>query len=327
MTVTRDGTDRLGRTLRIAAALMLVCAGLLTLPAASHAQTVFDRTLGELPEGIAIDRDGTIYVTLSPRGEIRRIAPDGSQSTLAQISPPGAGFGPLGLAFDRDGDLYVTAGTFDPASSGVYRVSTDDGTSERVAGSSAIVLPNAIAFDGQGRMYVTDSATGSVYRAVGDGPLALWLTDPRLAGDGSFGFGVPLGANGIAYRQGSLYVAATELGRIMRIPVASDGTAGTPQVYAESAQLVGADGLAFDVHGNLYVSANAQNKLVRLSPGGAIQTLATATDGLDFPAGIAFGRGSLGHASVFIVNFAIGAPGAGPSISEIDVGIAGQPLP
>jgi sugar lactone lactonase YvrE len=312
--------------LRIAAALMLVCAGLLTLPAASHARTVFDRTLGELPEGIAIDRDGTIYVTLSPRGEIRRIAPDGTQSTFAQISPAGAGFGPLGLAFDRDGDLYVTAATFDPASSGVYRVG-DDGSSERIAGSTAIVLPNAIAFDGQGRMYVTDSVTGSIYRAVGNGPLEPWLSDPRLLGDGSFGFGVPFGANGIAYRQGSLYVTVTEKGRVMRVPVASDGTAGTPQVFAESAQLLGADGLAFDARGNLYVVANVQNRLVRLAPSGAIETLATAADGLDFPAGIAFGRGPLSHTSVFIANFAIGAPGAGPSISEIDVGVAGQPLP
>ncbi|MEY2513395.1 MAG: hypothetical protein QOJ89_753, partial [bacterium] len=187
--------------------------------------------------------------------------------------------------------------------------------------------PNAIAFDGQGRMYVTDSATGSIYRAVGDGPLEPWFSDPLLLGDGSFGFGVPLGANGIAYRQGSLYVAATEKGRIMRIPVDSHGTAGTPQVVADGPQLVGADGLAFDVRGNLYIAANAQNKLLRLSPGGGIETLATAADGLDFPSGIAFGRGPLSHSAVFISSFAIGAPGAGPSITEIDVGIPGQPLP
>jgi sugar lactone lactonase YvrE len=189
------------------------------------------------------------------------------------------------------------------------------------------VLPNAIAFDGHGRMYVSDSATGSIYRAVGNGPLELWLSDPLLLGDGSFGFGVPFGANGIAYRQGNLYVAVTEKGRIMRIPLGSDGTAGTPQVFAAGPQLVGADGLAFDVRGNLYIAANAQNKLVRLSPAGTIATLATAADGLDFPAGIAFGRGSLSHTSVFVVSFAIGAPGAGPSITEIDVGVPGQPLP
>jgi sugar lactone lactonase YvrE len=312
--------------MRSFATLALVCAGLLTLPAAALAGIDFDAALGELPEGIAIDHDGSIYVTLSPRGEIRRIAPDGSQSTVAQLSPPGVGFGPLGLAFDRDGDLYAAVATFDPASSGVYRVGAD-GTKQRIAGSSAMVLPNAIAFDAQGRMYVTDSATGSIYRSIGDGPFELWLQSPQFTGDGSFGFGVPLGANGIAYRQGSLYVAVTEKGRIMRIPLGSGGTAGTPRVVAEGPQLVGADGLAFDVRGNLYIAANAQNKLIRLSPAGTIQTLATAADGLDFPAGIAFGRGRLSHTSVFVVSFAIGAPGAGPSITEIDVGIPGQPTP
>lgn len=320
-------TETIGRTARTVAALLLVCAGLLALPAASRALPTFDPAAGELPEGIAIARDGTIYVTLSPRGEIRSIAPDGSQSTVAQIAPPGAGFGPLGLAFDRDGDLYAAVATFDPATSGVYRVG-EDGTSERIPGSAAIVLPNALAFDAQGRMYITDSVTGSIYRSTHDGPVELWFQDPLLAGDGSFGFGVPLGANGIAYRHGSLDVAVTEKGRIVRIPVDAHGAAGTLQVVADSPLLVGADGIAFDAPGNLYVLANAQNALRRLSPDGDIETLATAADGLDFPAGIAFGRGPLDHTTAYVVNFAIAGPGgAGPGITGIGVGVPGQPLP
>jgi sugar lactone lactonase YvrE len=304
-----------------------MCSMLLALPAGALALTPFDRTLGELPESIAIDRQGAIYVSLAPRGEIRRIARNGAQTTVAQISTPGAGFGPLGLALDRTGQLFAAVATFDPASSGVYRVG-DDGTSTRIAGSQAVALPNALAFDQAGTMFVSDSAAGAIYEIRRGGSARPWIADPLLQGDGSFGFGVPFGANGLAYRDGSLYVAVTERGRIMRIPIRKDGSAGTPQVVAESPLLVGADGIAFDVHGNLYVLANAQNSLVRLAPDGGLQTLAGAADGLDFPAGIAFGRGALDHKSVFIVNFAIGAPGGfGPAIIDLDVGVPGQPLP
>jgi sugar lactone lactonase YvrE len=42
-----------------------------------------------LPESIAIDKEGNTYVSMFATGEIRKIAPDGTQSTLAVL-----GFGP-----------------------------------------------------------------------------------------------------------------------------------------------------------------------------------------------------------------------------------------
>ena len=312
---------RLARTLAVAA----VCLTVLALPAV--AAPAFDPTLGELPEGIAIDRQGGVFVTMAPLGQIRAVAPDGSQATIAQVTPAGAGFGPLGLAFDRAGDLYVAAATFAPATAGVYRVA-DDGTSERIAGSEAIGLPNGLAFDDRGSLYVTDSVAGAVHRIGRDGSVEPWTADPLLEGDGSFGFGVPFGANGIAHRHGALYVAVTEKGRIVRIPIGRDGDAGAIEVVAEDPLLVGADGIAFDVRGNLYVAANAQNALRRLTPGGDIETLATAAGGLDFPSSLAFGRGPLDHGTLLVTSFAAGAPGgAGPGIVAIDAGVPGQPLP
>lgn len=53
--------------------------------AAVDVETVFDydATAGELPESITIDKQGTKYVSLPPRGEIRAISPDNqSQSTF-----------------------------------------------------------------------------------------------------------------------------------------------------------------------------------------------------------------------------------------------------
>ena len=97
----------------------------------------------------------------------------------------------------------------------------------RLPGSAQIGLPNGLAFDDRGALYVTDSLLGAVWRLTPGAGAALLVQDPALAGDGSFGFGVPIGANGIAFRDGSLTVTVTETGRVVRIPITSSGAAGT----------------------------------------------------------------------------------------------------
>ena len=82
--------------------------------------------------------------------------------------------------------------------------------------------PNGIAFHG-GRLYVTDSANGAIWRArLGTGvaaPTKPWLlsdelapgdpeADPTLAG---------IGVNGIAFRGDFLYVSVADGARIMRV--------------------------------------------------------------------------------------------------------------
>ena len=48
---------------------------------------LYDPAIGELPEGIAVDKVGNLFVTLAPLGQIRKIAPDGSESVFATLDP------------------------------------------------------------------------------------------------------------------------------------------------------------------------------------------------------------------------------------------------
>jgi hypothetical protein len=76
--------------------------------------------------------------------------------------------------------------------------------------------------------------------------------------------------------------------------------------------------------GNVWVAVILQSTIVRVSPSGDIETIATAADGLDFVSSVAFGKKS----EMWAVNFAIGPPGGpGPAVLRFDAGVKGQPVP
>ena len=115
-----------------------------------------DPALGELPEGVAVDKRGDVYFSVSPLGQVRKLDRDGSVSLLAQVVPPGSGNGTIGMAVDAPGNVYVATATFDPATSGVYKIARD-GSFARLPGTGAITFPNGIALDTNGNVYVTDT--------------------------------------------------------------------------------------------------------------------------------------------------------------------------
>ena len=281
----------------------------------------YDASMGELPEGIAFDKKGNLYVSLNPLGQLWRISPDGTESMLLDLE--GMAFG---LAVDAPGNMYMTF-SFNPATQGVIRV-TKDGTWERLPGTENILWPNALAFDKKGNLYVTDSWLGAIWRIPRGGPAEVWLQHELLEGLGEIPGYPPVGANGIAHRHSSLYVANTEKGLIVRVPILKGGDAGEPQIIAED--LYGLDGIALDVHGNIYAMLVLQSMLIQIDPVDyQVTVMLTAEDGLDEPASLAFGTGKGDRQTVFFTNFSVIDPeaGFGPAVLKVDIGVPGLPLP
>jgi sugar lactone lactonase YvrE len=315
------------RLVVLAAAALLVPAAVAGAAVTTEVVVDYDPALGELAEGVAVDKRGDVFVSLAPLGQVRKVDRDGSESLLAQLPLPAGLFpGALGLAVDAPGNVYaaVASDTPAPAVTGVYKIARD-GSFVRLPGTDAIEFPNGITLDKEGNVYVTDTIGAAVWRVPArGGPAELWFESPLLAGTGDFGFGFPLGANGIAYRQNALVVSNTEQALLVTIPIEPDGSAGTATVLAEGVPLLAADGIAFDVHGNVWVAVIAQSTIVKVSPSGAIETIATAADGLDWASSLAFGK----NGDLWVVNFAIGPPGGpGPALLRLDVGVKGQPVP
>lgn len=304
--------------------------------------SAFDGARGELPEGLTVDKAGNIYVSVgypfwfpAPEGfgAIWKISPDGETITVLHSFPGGPGA--AGLAVSPSGVLYYAYPNPGDPANGVYRLVGDEAP-ERLPGSENIALANGLALSKQGDLYVTDSFMGAVWRIPHDGGMAeIWIQHEWLAGC-SADFAV--GANGIALWQDSMYVASTEKGLIVRIPILKDGTPGQPNIVAGDTEcdpedeLDGPDGIALDVHGNIFALLVLQHKLVRIdSDDGSLTVLLTADDGLFNPASIAFGTGKGNRQDVFVSNFALLPPepanSLGAGVLKYGVGTPGLPLP
>ena len=319
---------------------VLFVAAVTLLSVAAYAASSVSRVVTfappNFPESIRIDKEGNTYLSMLLTGEIRKIAPDGTQSTLAVLgSGPTAfpGRRLTGLAVDAPGNVYAALNDV-PATRGVWRISRD-GSMELMAALPFAGMVNGLAFDSRGNLFVSDSLGGRIYKVDRDGVITAWSIDPFLAGAtptacGQFPAG-PAGANGLAFdNHGDLFAANSTLGAIVRIPVASDGAAQVADyLVAPTCELWGADGIAFDNRDNLYLAVNIQGKIVRIDPAGNMDTVAARPDdGLSVPSDMAFGTGMGNRKQVFITNFAVPPLGGGtPGVLTMDVGVPGRPLP
>lgn len=166
-----------------------------------------------MPLAVALDAAGTVYFTDTANNVVRKIASDGTISTVAGTSLPGFnGDGgaatsaelnqPTGLTFDSSGNLYI-ADTFNQR---IRKVATD-GTISTVAGSgangfggdggqavnAAFSYPENIAFDAAGNLFVADSINSRIRMIATDGTIG------TVAGNGSVGAN---GDGGLALRAG-----------------------------------------------------------------------------------------------------------------------------
>jgi sugar lactone lactonase YvrE len=305
--------------------------------------TSFDPFSAELPESIAVDRFGNLYVSMPLLGEIWKLDPSGSFREVVATFPVNGFFGVSGLRFDAGDNLYATNGSVDADVHGVWRIGSG-GEKERIAGSSAISIPNDLAFSPDGTLYITDSA-GAVWRVLPGGAAEMWVQAQTLEGTGAFGLGFPIGAGGIVhvpgkkmpYAQGSgqtsaggLVVGNAEKGQVVYVPILPDGSAGQPTVVIADPSLIGLDGITRDARGAIYAVSIAGNRLVRISTDGTDIAEIVSGAPLDFPAGLTFGTGPEQH-TLFVVNSGFfhflsdpPMPGnANPAVIAVPVGAPG----
>lgn len=313
------------------ALVSLTSAIALASPAVSTLKA-YDASLGELPESVSADDAGNLFVSVG--GKVGKFSVDHVYTTLANVPIPTGAF-TVGIKVGPEGALYVASGalTADLAAAAIWRV-TQSGNAQVFASLPAEGFPNDMAFDKCGELYVTDSFLGLIWKIDRHGHPQVWFEDPLLQGNPAAP--VPIihsfGANGIAFdaSREHLYISNTDYGRIMRIRL-HGGNAGKLEVIAESDQLKGADGIALDRHGTLYVAVNALDRIATVDFRGNISTYVEGMP-LDAPSSVVFGTRPKDRHSLFLTSFALyrangfipGAPQ--PALQSVPVPFGGVDL-
>jgi ABC-type branched-subunit amino acid transport system substrate-binding protein/sugar lactone lactonase YvrE len=263
--------------------------------------------------GMAIDRQGNIYIPDPFAHRIRRITPDGMVSTLAGTGSPGytdgpiatAQFnGPVGLAVDAAGNVYVADGgnhcirlirPDGPAlSSNEGAVTTLAGTGEPgyrdgPAAEAQFNEPFDVAVSSTGVLYVADAGNDRIRAISPDGMVT------TLAGSGRRGlkdrppeqaeFNAPwklaLAADGTLYVADGVAIFQRGNHAVRRVApdgtvstVAGTGMPGLADGPAIEAAFYWPEDLDVDVFGNIYVADSHSNRIRVITPEGMVYTLA-----------------------------------------------------
>jgi len=259
------------------------------------------------PEGITIGPDGRVYAG-GEAGQIYRIGPGG------EVEPLGDTGGFLyGVTLDGNGRVYGC----DMGRQEIVRLDPSTGDVDsysRGTFTNHLRVPNFAAFDDVGNLYATDSGEwgaddGLVFRIAPGGETSVWTDTPRR-----FPNGCCLSAEGDA-----LLVVESRARRVVRIPIAGDGSARGAETLAD---LTGSqpDGIALDAEGAMYVGCYRPDRIWRIDPLGKIEVLAEDPDGvvLNQPANVIFAGEGLGRLAVSSLG--------GWSLVWADVGAVGLPL-
>ena len=229
------------------------------------------------PAAVAATSTGDVVALVGP--SLISIGPNGQQKQKIPVTVAGGAFGiPIGIAYDSFHQLYVALpGAFLPpptGAPGVLKITPDGKWTTTVPGSEGMVAADGFGLDeATGTMYVTDIFGNGIWRFAPGGTAQLWTsaaTNPLVV--------VP---DGVKVFDNAVFVS-TGPGKILRIPINADGSAGTAAVWAE----INEPGVFFDDMviddrtGDVYVTRLDTNELLQITPAGSITPIATNADGL-----------------------------------------------
>ena len=273
------------------------------------------------PAGLTFDADGNLLIADSLNNCIRRLAVDGSVSTMAGVCSF-AGFRdglaasarfsePTGIAVDRDGSVLVA----DRGNHLIRRIAPDRTVSTAAgipplsgggvfgyvngpAATARFNQPTAIVLDASGNWLISDWGNAAIRRVSTQGVVTtLAGSGGPGSADGTAATATFNGPSGLAVDSaGTVFVAEANNSVVRKVDSSGNvttlaGTAlltGTADGTGSSARFNGLLGLAFDGSGSLLVADSFNGLLRRVSTNGQVSTVA----GSAVSSGSADGTGS-----------------------------------
>jgi len=234
------------------------------------------------PQGVGVDGAGNIYIADTANDAVRKVAKNGTITTLLGNGQAGTGTNqlnaPQAIAADAAGNVYVA----DTLNSRVLKIGAAGGVTT-LASSDQLYTPTGIAVDAAGNVYVADLNRNAVLKIAAAGGLttvnAGALNGPRaIAVDTAGNLYVADGSNRIR--------KVTSTGAVST--VAGNGLSGASgdAGLATAAAIGGVTSLAVDASGNIYFTDGTRVR--KVTSAGFITTIAgTNGNGYSGDAGLA----------------------------------------
>ena len=243
------------------------------------------------PGGLAVDRDGNLYVADKDNKSIRKVTPDGTVSTFANANmnqPWGIEVHPV------TGDVYVSDnGTHQilkitPAGAVSIFAGTTQGFGDGTTATAKFNGPQDLLFDAAGNLYVADSGNRRIRKITPQGNVVTMAGNGTQGSDDGQGVAASFDtANGLTIDQaGNLVI--TDYGKNL---IRKMTPAGLVTTYAGTTAAGYKDGLASapvvldrpifsnpshmvtDYAGNIYVSDSRNDRIRKISTGGVVTTV------------------------------------------------------
>ena len=202
------------------------------------------------PEGLVPLPDGSLIFAEQTTNRIMRLAPGANTPTVVRTLPGTPSSAPCkdgvdGIALDPTTNTLVIP---DSPTGNVYRMSLDGKTFTLLA--SGITRPVGAGIDAQGNIYIADECGGAVWRVTPAGNLT------RFGG-----FGMPDDVEPDGYGNLLVIDLKPSIHALIRLNLSN----GRQQILA-SQGYIEPQGLAIDAHGDIFVSDDYADIIVKYTP-------------------------------------------------------------
>jgi hypothetical protein len=259
-----------------------------------------------LPEGLALDAATNLYVADLQNNQIRKVAPDGTVTTVAGSIGlagyvDGVGLGApqfnmlMALAIDTTSNLYIA----DTGNNTIRKISPS-AVVTTIAGQAGITgninangtnatfhTPTGIGVDGSGNLYVSDQVNRTIRKITPDGTVSVFAGSQSVQGtnDGQGTLAQFSMTTAVTVDSANnIYVADNGANTIRKITpgglvstfAGAPRIAGTNDGVGSAALFNSPQALAVDAANNVYVADTGNNTIRMITSGGSVSTIAGA---------------------------------------------------
>ena len=256
-----------------------------------------------LPNSVAVDSAGNVYVADTANNTIRKITPNGIVSTLAGVSgihgstdgtSSSARFwAPFGIAVDRSGNVYVA----DTANNTIRKIAPDGvvstlaglaghpGGIDGIGANARFRNPWGVAVDDADNVFVADMSNDTIRKITPTGVVSTLAGQAGISGNlngvgtraqfnNPFAIAVDSAENIYVSDSANDTIRKITPGGVVSTLAGLPGYAGSTDGNGNDARFWNPQGLAVDDRGNIYVADTGNHTVRIITPKGVVATWA-----------------------------------------------------